>query len=59
MPRTATTALQTLLATNYSALRQSGFVYPDSWRDIYSLAHHPLILDVLSGRSLRPLETDS
>ena len=58
MPRTATTALQTLLATNYSALRQSGFVYPDSWRDIYSLAHHPLMLDVLSGRSLRPLETD-
>ncbi len=58
MPRTATTALQTLLAANPSVLRDAGFVYPDRWRDSEALAHHALVRDVLSGRQRRFLEAE-
>lgn len=57
MPRTATTALQNLLASNPAALHEAGIVYPSRWRTVES-AHHPLMLDVLSGKSVHPLEAE-
>lgn len=56
MPRTATSSLQMLLAAEAEELRKAGFSYPEAGRDSGNIAHHELMLDIVSSDEKKPLQ---